>query len=584
MIALGSGRSTTAIVVVIFISLGVNLLMLASPIFMLQVFDRVLPTGNTNTLVVLIVMAFAAILVLGLLDEVRSRILIQLGAWWEKSISPLVLAGSVSLASERANIGAQPLRDVATVRQFIGGPALIPLMDAPWVPIFVLIVYLIHPWLGHVALAGAVMLFALALANERLTVKRQNQSSAAAALSMRFAESAIQNADAISSMSLLPAFVNRWKRGADDALDANSKVAGISGALTATSKALRLALQVAVLGVGALLVISQDLTAGGMIASSIIMSRALAPVEQSLNSWRSFIGARSAYDRVAAVLKQSAPLQERTSLPTPQGLLTAERLAYIPSGSTKPIVANVSFQVPPGGSLGIIGPSGSGKSTISRLIVAAIRPTAGKMRLDGADLQDWPTDERGTHFGYMPQDVQLFDATISENIGRLEAKHDTAVVEAAKTTGAHDMILSLPGGYDAVVRDNGRTLSGGQRQRIGLARAFYGSPQVIVLDEPSASLDADGERQVVNAIQTAKERGTTIVLIDHKPRMMQLVDYVMVMREGQIFKFGPKDEILKESGQPAAMKAPPNSKLAGKPKITTSGTAQITSRSEAGND
>lgn len=539
------GRCRSAFLAVLAFSFGVNILMLASPIYMMQIFDRVVPTANTDTLLVLTAMALIALIVLGLLDEVRSRMLIRVGDWVERAFSPEVVASGVRVASASAQPSAQGLRDLAAVRQFVGSPAILPLIDAPWVPVFLVIVYLIHPWLGHVALAGAVLLFAIAILNDRLTSARAARANVSAAQAHGRAESAMRNADTITAMGMLPELIRQWGDVADDAVRAQSQTARTSGALMATSKAARLALQVAVLGIGAYLVILQDITAGGMIAASIIMSRALAPVEQSLGSWRTFVAARVAYRRLAALLKMGGLEREKTGLPTPRGKISVEGGGYQPPGAQRPIVHGVSFELPAGASLGIVGPSGSGKSTLARLLVGAIPAGMGKIRLDGADLADWPEEARGRHVGYLPQDVQLFDASIKDNISRLAVVEDERVVEAATRAGAHEMILRLSKGYDAQAGDNGRALSGGQRQRIGLARALFGDPTVLVLDEPTASLDNEGEAQVVEAIGAASKRGATVIIIDHKIRVIQHVDYVLILREGQVAKFGPRDQVLK---------------------------------------
>ena len=566
-------RCRTAFLAVLAFSFGVNILMLASPIYMMQVFDRVVPTGNTDTLLVLTGMAILALVVLGMLDEVRSRILIAIGDWIERAFAPEVVASGVRSASMTMQPSAQGLRDLAAVRQFVGGPSLVPLIDAPWVPVFLLIVYLIHLWLGHVALVGALVLFLVAFLNNKMTAAGQAEASGAAAKALARAESAMRNADTVSAMGMLPALVRQWSDAADDAVRSQSRAARISGALMSASKALRLALQVAVLGFGAYLVVLQDITGGDMIAASIIMSRALAPVEQSLGSWRNLVGARVSYHRLLKLLQAGGLEREKTELPKPKGRLSAEGLGYMPTGAPRPILHNISFDLPAGASLGIVGPSGSGKSTLARLLVGSITPKVGKVRLDGADIVDWPEVDRGKAMGYLPQDVQLFDATIARNISRLEEAEDTQVVDAATKAGAHEMILRLPGGYDAPTGDNGRTLSGGQRQRVGLARALFGNPPVLVLDEPTASLDSEGEEQVVSAIDAARQADATVIVEDHKIKLIQKVDYVLMLRDGQMAAFGPRDQVIRPT-KPNPVASRSNARLS---VAATSGSARIVS-------
>ncbi len=544
-------RGSVAIAAVALLSLGVNLLMLSSPIFMMQVFDRVLPTGNSDTLVVLAVMVFGALIVLGLLDEVRSRILVGVGDWFERAFAADMVAVGVRIAAERGVMTAQGLRDLSTIRQFIGGSPVLPLIDAPWVPVFLAVVYLIHPALGHISLAGAVVLFAIAFLNESLTAKRQGRANASAALAFARAESAMRNADAVRAMGMLPSLIRRWRASADEAGDAQSAAARTSGALVASSKAIRMLLQSAILAAGAYLTLLGELTPGAMIAASIIMSRALAPLEQSLASWRSFVAARTAYRRISGPFGMMAAERERTVLPDPKGTLSVEGVDYAPPGAEKPILQGIQFEIPAGASLGIIGPSGSGKSTLARLLVGAIPPNRGKVRLDGADIGDWRDEQRGPSIGYLPQDVQLFDGTVRENIARLAESDDEDVIAAATAADAHDLILRLPKGYDAQIGENGRALSGGQRQRVGFARALFGDPKVLVLDEPTASLDTEGEGKVIAAIKEASVAGRTVVVIDHKINVIQNCDLVLALRDGRIAAFGPRDKVLKATPAPA---------------------------------
>ncbi|MGE0253105.1 MAG: type I secretion system permease/ATPase [Alphaproteobacteria bacterium] len=534
-------------------SLCINALMLASPIYMMQVYDRVIATGNIDTLVLLTLMVVASLAVLATLEGLRGRVMTRVANWLDRRLAPVVLSGAVAETIRSHGVpSAQGLRDLATVRGYIGGQGVFPLFDAPWVPVFLFVIFLVHPMLGWVSVAGAVALFALALANEFTTRRPLSQASGAASRALNQADAAVRNADVIAAMGMLPALVARWRDGAEKALVLQTRASDMGGIVTSAAKFVRLLLQVAILGVGAYYVIAHEMTGGAMIAASIIMGRALAPVEQLIAAWRSFVGARTAYSRLAGLIERAPPLGGRMTLPAPEGRIEVDRVSFAPQGVREPILKQVSFALAPGEALGLIGPSAAGKTTLVRLLVGSLLPSAGHVRLDGADVAGWDLADRGRHIGYLPQMIELFAGSVRDNIARLGEAEDAAVVEAARLAGAHDLILGLPQGYDTPIGDGGVPISGGQRQRIGLARAVFGNPRLVVLDEPNSHLDAAGEQALVEAVVGLKKAGATIVLIAQRAGVMAQMDKILLLRAGAVEAFGPRDEILAKLGLPVA--------------------------------
>lgn len=542
--ALGASRG--AFVATGVFSFFINLLMLTSPLFMLQVYDRVLPSGSGPTLVALIGIAAIMFLVMGMLELVRSRVLVRISSGLDARLNEQVFS-SAFLKSLRGPGGQrnQPLQDMNVMRQFLTGQGPFALFDAPWVPGYLAVVFLFHPILGFIALAGAVALFTIALLSEILTRKPLQRAGGAARAAEGFAETSLRNAEVLEAMGMLSGAHGRWLDRHKVAMAWQSLASDRSGALTATSKTIRIALQVAILGAGAALAIDQIITPGTMIAASIIMGRALAPVEQSIATWRGFVGARGAYARLDALMAAHTDRRAGMSLPRPVGALAVEQVTAVPPGTRTAVVKGLSFALEPGEALGVIGHSGAGKSSLARLLVGVWQPAAGHVRLDGADIHAWHRDELGPHIGYLPQDVELFDASIAENIARLAAEPDsTAVIEAATRAGVHDMILRLPEGYDTMIGEQGHVLSAGQRQRLGLARALYGNPALVVLDEPNSNLDSAGDLALTAVITDLKQSGTTTIVIAHRPSAIAAVDTLLVMADGGVQAFGPKNEVL----------------------------------------
>jgi PrtD family type I secretion system ABC transporter len=526
-------------------SLCLNLLLLTSPIYMMQVFDRVLSSGRSETLLFLTMIAVIAMAVLGALETARGQVLSRAAIWLERRISPDLIAASLRVRLMGEPVSAQALRDLDNLRAFATGAGVIALCDAPWAPIFLLILTLMNPWLGVLGLVGALLLFSLAVINEQVSRAPLKREVRQAISDREAVDQALKNAEALQAMGMLKGFLARWSEQNTGTLAAQLESGERSGSVVGLSKFLRLTLQLLILALGALLVLNHHLTSGGMIAASIILGRALSPVEQSIGAWKGFVAARQAYERLTAIFVQAASVKQPMRLPQPKGRLSCEALIYVPPRASEPVLRGVEFMIEPGEALGIIGPSASGKSTLCRLLMGVWQPTRGHVRLDGADLGNWAPDQLGQHVGYLPQDVELFAGSIKDNIARLNPEPDPAkVVEAAQLAGVHDMILGLPDGYEADIGAEGHRLSGGQRQRIGLARALYDRPRLIVLDEPNANLDNAGERALMEAIEVAKSWGATIVLVAHQPGILRPMDKLLLLVEGQIRYFGPRDQFM----------------------------------------
>ena len=551
-------------------SLAINLLMLVSPLYMMQVFDRVLGSGHAETLLWLTVIAGIALLCLGALETVRGRLLSRGAAWLDGRMAGWLIAGGHAGGLAGRSLGTQPLRDLEQLRGFLGGTGMNPIFDAPWAPVFIAVIWMLHPWLGLLALGSAILLFLLALANELATRGPLKTAGRQRMAALTRCGAALRNAEVVQALGLLPRIVRRWEGDAAPAATAQQTASDVGSLILGTTRFVRLFVQVGILGIGAYLVLQGQLTSGGMIAGSILLGRALAPFEQAVSAWKGFVGARASYHRLQTLLR-AAPAPQRTmALPPVRGRIAVEAASFVPPGSDRPVLRQVGFALEPGEALAVIGPSASGKSSLCRLLVGVWPPSAGHVRLDGADVTSYGREELGRQIGYLPQDVELFDGTVRDNIARLadppdgtasdeaasdETASDESVIEAAMRAGAHDLILHLPQGYDTRVGEGGAILSGGQRQRIALARALYGRPRLLVLDEPAASLDQEGEAALMAALATAKEDGTTIVLVAHRPSQLAQTDRILVLRQGAVEQFGPRDEILQRVTGPRPVPA-----------------------------
>ena len=524
-------------------SLGSNLLLLVSSIYMLQVFDRVLSSGSLDTLMWLTVAAVFAIITYGVLEFSRRRLLSLAGDWLHDTLSaPVIRAGvRANLAGSR---GAAGLAEVRDLRTFLGGDAVLAFLDAPWMPIFILVICMMHPLLGWIALIGAVFLFLLALANDLLTRRRQQKAGAQQRRNQRSAEQYLEQAETVQALGMLGPLLERWQADQRHAGALGQQTGAVTAGFLNTTRSVRLALQVLILGCGAWLVLQGQLTSGGMIAASIILSRALSPVERALGAWRGFVSARTARARLKDLFRDWAADAPALQLPAPAGHLQVENLGYAPLGAREPTLSGIDFELEPGEACGIIGPSGSGKSSLCRLIVGAWQPSSGHVRLDGADVTGWHPDDLGRHAGYLPQEVVLFAGTIAENIARMGEVDDARVIEAARAADVHRMILRLPQGYETRVGPSGHRLSGGQKQRVGLARALFGDPALIVLDEPNANLDGAGELALQSALETVRGRGRTVLVVAHQASVLRNMDKIVLLKDGRLAAFGERDAVL----------------------------------------
>jgi ATP-binding cassette, subfamily C, bacterial len=544
---LGKGLSEARhnLIVVALFSLVVNMLVLAVPIYLFQMSDRVLTSRSIDTLVMLSVIVMVAILAHVLLDAMRRFILMRIAVDVETKLGGPVLAAAAKAAQTGSGREFQVLADLQQIRSFLTGPVILTMLDAPTIPVYLLAVFLIHPDLGYIVTVAGICLFFLAYLNQKFTAVPFARASAFSTRANLQAEAMSRNAQVINAMGMIPEGVVIWGKETAESLKAQVSAQDRNIIMTGFSKFFRLGTQIAMLGWGAWLSLAGSLTGGMVIASSVVAGRALAPLEGTIEGWRSFIHARAAYARVQSLL-QSSPLNlDRLRLPRPEGRLNVERILYVPPPNKKVILNGISFNLDPGESLAIVGASGCGKSTLARMLVGSINPTAGNIRLDLMDLRNWDTRQFGENVGYLPQDMQLFPASIKANIARMrEDATDEEVFEAAEIADIHEMISQFAQGYETQIGMDGAPLSGGQRQRIGLARAFFGNPRLVVLDEPNSNLDSLGEAALARAFHQAKQRGITVVAITQRPALLKSVDKIMMIKDGAIQAIGPRDDLL----------------------------------------
>lgn len=535
-----------------FFSLAMNLLLLAPPLYMLQVFDRVLTSRSNETLVALSAAALIALVAMAALDLVRAYLLAAIGSALDRMVGPKVLD---SLLGQAARLGAREsayaLRDVNTLRAFFSGAGILTLFDAPWLPVFLLVIALFHPLLGALALAGSLTMLTLAYLNERLTREPLERAQLEGRRASRFIDTSVRNAEVVNALGMLPAVTQRWARLNEVALQEQARATRSGAALSSATKFARQFIQMAMLAAGAYVVIDLQVSAGVMMAATILLGRALAPVEQMVAGWRNLVEARAAWRRLDQLLTARGDEEATTALPAPAGRIEVERVVFGIKGQDRPIIRGASLSIAAGEALGIIGPSASGKSTLARLMVGVWKPSAGTVRLDGADVSTWPREDLGRHIGYLPQEVDLFPGTVTQNIARLGEPDSAQVIRAAQRAHVHELILRLPNGYDTEIGER-FSLSPGQRQRIALARALYGNPRLVVLDEPNANLDSDGDQALLAALRQLKEEGVTVVIVAHRPSLLVGVDKVLVLREGNVEAFGPRSEILQRVVRRAA--------------------------------
>ncbi|MGA1372464.1 MAG: type I secretion system permease/ATPase [Pseudomonadales bacterium] len=525
----------------------INLLLLVPSLYMLQVYDRVLASGNKTTLLMLTLIALGAFLLMSALEFVRSFVLVRVGAQMDGQLSSRVYTAAFEQNLRKAGGNAgQALADLASVRQFMTGQGPFAFFDAPWFPVYLAVIFLFSPMLGWFALGGTVVLVALAVLNERLSGPPLAEANSLAVAAGSLATNNLRNAEVIEAMGMLPALMNRWHTLHARFLSLQSQASDRAGIVTAASKFVRTTMQSLVLGIGALLVLKGDMTAGMMVVASILVGRVLAPVDQLIQVWKQWSGTRSAYGRLTELLEKNPVRELGMALPAPVGRISLENTTAVPPGATIPALRGLTLALEPGDVMGVIGPSGAGKSTLARVLVGVWPVAAGNVRLDGADVHRWNKAELGPHVGYLPQSIELFAGSVSENIARFGDVDPEAVVLAAQRAGVHELILRLPQGYDTVIGDGGAGLSGGQRQRIGLARALYGDPALVVLDEPNSNLDDAGESALVAAIKDLQQRGRTVVLITHRSTVLGASNKLLLLSDATARLFGPTREVLAE--------------------------------------
>jgi ATP-binding cassette subfamily C protein len=551
---------------VVVFSFFINLLLFVSPLYMLQIYDRVISSRSETTLISLTILAAILIGVYAALETLRSRLLVRAGLLLDEKI-----AEPVFNAVHRGNLRqpganhAQALRDVDTVREFLTGAGLIALCDAPWFPLFVFAAFLLHPWFGYIALGASALTLSLTLLNEIATKKSLNAASWAATTANQTAQSMSRNTEVLQAMGMLRAIKTSWAQQHGSTLTLQALASDRAGVIVAGTKFFRMFMQTAILGTGAYLVIQRELSAGQMIAASILIGRAMQPIEVVVGNWKGFVAARSAFGRIRGLFSLTGAEPERMSLPRPQGALQIADLIASAPGGNSPILKGVSFNLEPGEIIGVVGPSAAGKSSLARVLVGVWPALRGTVRLDGSDLSHWNSEELGRYVGYLPQDVELFAGTVAQNIARFQEVDTESVISAAQLAGCHDLIQRLPMGYNTQIGDGGQALSGGQRQRIGLARALYGNPSLIVLDEPNANLDSAGEEALLAAIQNLKA-----TIITHNVNVLAGVDKILIMADGTVQAFGTRETILPRligpravpSGPPQAPPAPAPTQVA----------------------
>jgi PrtD family type I secretion system ABC transporter len=546
-----------------FIGLGViscmiNVLYLTGSLFMLEVYDRVLPSRSVPTLIGLAILAAGMYFFQGILDLIRGRILGRIGTALDEALNRRVFETMVRLPLlvGNRNEGLQPLRDLDNIRSFLSGAGPGAFFDLPWLPFYLAICFAFHVLIGLTALIGAVILVSLTIVTEYMSRQPAREATGLAARRNDLATSSRRNAEVVVAMGMSRRLASRWIDANQNYLAGNQRASDITGGLGAIAKVLRMTLQSAVLAVGAYLVINQQATAGVIIASSILSARALAPVDLAIAHWKSFVAARQSWHRLNRLLEQLPALAEQMLLQQPSSRLAVEAVSIVPPGDQKVIVQDISFALEAGHGLGIIGPSGSGKSSLARALVGVWQPFRGKVRLDGAALDQWAGDVLGRHIGYLPQDVELFAGTVAQNISRFDPDANSgAIIAAAKEAGVHQLIIKMRDGYDTQIGEQGTALSAGQAQRVALARALYGDPFLIVLDEPNSNLDTEGDEALTRAVRGARERGAIVVVVAHRPVGIEAVDQLLVLKDGRMQAFGPKETVL---GQVLQRVAPPS--------------------------
>jgi len=569
-------ESRRAFIATAIFSCIINILMLAGPLFMLQVYDRVMSSGSLSTLVALSALTAAIYGIIGLLELIRSRIITRVGVDVDRRLGDRVFESALRKSLMQRGLPQIALRELDNLRNFVAGPGPLTVFDAPWTPIYLLVVFMLHWWLGIAALVGAGVLLILAGLSESRSKSPLAEATKSTVRSMELAETGQRNAEAILAMGMLKAYRARWQAANQEALGWQIVSSDRLGSISSATKAVRLLLQSMMLAIGAALALKNEISAGTIVASTIIFGRALSPVEQAISQWRSFVKARGSISKLEDLLKVAPAPEKRTRLPVPKGRLEVSGLRVATPETRQLILAGLTFQVHPGQVLAVIGPSASGKSTLARALVGLWEPFSGTIKIDGATLDQWEPDELGKHIGYLPQDVELFAGTVRQNVARFRDDiGDEAVIAAARMAHAHDLILSLPKGYDTELGAFGLHLSAGQRQRIALARALLGSPALVVLDEPNANLDRAGDEALSAAMDGMRKRGQAVVVVSHRVQAISKSDLLLYVEKGTQRAFGPRADVLKQ------IQGPPQAAPAAQPAKPARPTGENVARPEA---
>jgi len=553
-------RATGAIfATAVVFSFFINLLMFVSPLYMLQIYDRVITSRSEMTLIAITIVAGVLILVYALLEMLRSRLLVRAGILFDSRIAdPIFEAIHRGFLKQNGASSVQCLRDIDTLREFLTGASLLAFCDIPWTPIFIIGAFLLHPWFGVLALVGSITTLSLTLLNELMTAKHLSAAGMANVTANQSAQATFRNFEVLQAMGMLAPLRDQWGERHRAVISLQAQASDRAGGIVAGTKFFRMFLQTCILGLGAYLAINREISPGAMIAASIIIGRALAPLELAVSNWKNFVATRGSYARIRALLATVGTMPQRMSLPKPKGELEVQDLiASAPGKESLPILKGLSFQIGAGEILAVVGPSAAGKSTLARVLTGVWPPLRGAVRLDGSELDHWDPNELGQYLGYLPQDVELFSGTIAQNIARFREPNAESIILAATIAGSAELIQRLPEGYNTQIGEGGQSLSGGQRQRIGLARALHGNPSFIVLDEPNSNLDAAGEEALLLAIQRLKQMQTTVVIITHKVNILAVVDKILVMQDGAAQMFGPRDQVLQRLTAPRIVGAQP---------------------------
>jgi ATP-binding cassette subfamily C protein RsaD len=533
-----------AVTIAVVFSFFINILGLVSPLYMLQVYDRVLTSRNQLTLLFITLIAVFLFVVYAALEIMRTQILVRAGIKFDDDLRDATFRSVLDSTLQRRGGDAQAFRDMDVVREFMTGAGLIAFCDAPWIPVFLIVSFMLHPYFGVLAIIAGLLILGLAIANDRGTKGPLQQATLAGIAAQNDVSATLRNSEVMRAMGMWRGLQNRWEGRRDELISWQAAASDRGGLAMSTIKGSRQIVQILILGGGAFLAITGKLSPGAMIAASILVGRALAPIEAGVGQWKGFIGARGAWDRLQTMFRSNETGPERMRLPAPKGRLVAEMASIMPPGASKPTLMNASFVIEPGTSVGIIGPSAAGKSSLVRGLVGVWPIVGGAIRLDGFELRQWDMQQLGEHVGYLPQDVELFSGTVAQNISRFTDFNSEDVIEAAEIAGVHEVIQALPNGYETQIGEAGATLSGGQRQRIALARTIFRKPKLLILDEPNANLDSEGEAALARALTHMKSLNSTIVFVTHKTNLLAFADKVMILQAGMVTRMGDRDEII----------------------------------------